>query len=287
MLKKGGFMSTINTFPISSTVAIPQLGFGTFLIPDEETAAAVSEAIRLGYRHIDTAEFYQNETGVGKAIAAAIGRGDITRDDIFVTTKLWPGNAAWDQTPKTTETTITAFNQSLDNLGLDYLDLYLIHAPFQKAQWLEQWQGLVTLKEQGRVRAIGVSNFNISHIESLKHAGLPLPEANQIELHPWSQKNELVQYMENHSIAPIAYSSLVPLSSWRTGQISAKTDDMQRESQDATTLFKRLAQKYAISEAQLLLRWALQHGYAILPKSTHSDRIKQNADVFSFVIDVA
>ena len=102
MLKKGGFMSTINTFPISSTVAIPQLGFGTFLIPDEETAAAVSEAIRLGYRHIDTAEFYQNETGVGKAIAAAIGRGDITRDDIFVTTKLWPGNAAWDQTPKTT-----------------------------------------------------------------------------------------------------------------------------------------------------------------------------------------
>lgn len=280
-------MLALETFPISSTVSIPKLGFGTFQIPDAETARAVSEALRIGYRHIDTAEVYQNEAGVGKGISEAIARGDITRDELFVTTKLWPGNSAWGDTPKNTETTLVAFDESLRRLGLDYVDLYLIHAPFEKEQWLAQWRAMLTLKDQGKARAVGVSNFNVSHLKSIVDAGLQKPDVNQIELHPWSQKPELVKYMQDEGIAPIAYSSLVPLSTWRTGHDSGKTEDMQLESENSDTIFKSLARKYGVSEAQLLLRWALQHGYAILPKSTNVDRMKQNADVFSFSIEDA
>src|SRR5690606_22240953 len=135
---KEPIMSKIETFPISPNVSIPKLGFGTYQIPDSEAAAAVSEALRLGYRHIDTAEFYRNERGVGEAVARAIDRGDLTRGDLFVTTKLWPGNAAWGESPKNAETTISSFSKSLARLGLDYVDLYLIHAPFEKEQWLSQ-----------------------------------------------------------------------------------------------------------------------------------------------------
>lgn len=277
-------MTAIETFPISSTVSIPKLGFGTFQIPDRETAKAVSEALQVGYRHIDTAEVYQNEVGVGKGIAEAIKRGDLTREELFVTTKLWPGNSAWGDTPKNTETTLLAFEESLQRLGLDYVDLYLIHAPFEMEQWLAQWRALLMLKEQGKARAVGVSNFNVPHLKSIVEAGLPKPEVNQIELHPWSQKAELVKYMQGGGIATIAYSSLVPLSTWRAGHDSGKTGDMQLESENLDTIFKSLARKYGVSEAQLLLRWALQHGYAILPKSTKVDRMKQNADVFSFTI---
>ncbi|WP_394830083.1 aldo/keto reductase [Pendulispora rubella] len=284
---KETLMSNERTRTLAPGVEIPYLGFGTYLIPDGEVAAAVREAIRIGYRHIDTAEGYKNEAGVGAGIRQAIQSMGLSRRDIFVTTKLWPGNAAWGQTPKTTESTIASLNESLERLELDYVDLYLIHAPYDREQRLAQWRGLVALQEQKKARAIGVSNFDIAHIEELESAGLPLPHANQIELHPWSQKPKLTEYMTRRGIVPIAYSSLVPLSTWRSapGQDSAKTAAMRSDGQSADSPFKNLATKYGVTESQVLLRWAIQHGYPVLPKSTNPDRIRQNADIFSFEID--
>jgi 2,5-diketo-D-gluconate reductase A len=272
---------------LTTDVPIPYLGFGTYLIANDEAAAAVREAIRAGYRHIDTAEVYQNESGVGAGIKQALESEGLARGDLFVTTKLWPGNPAWGQTAKTTESTVTSLDESLQRLGLKYVDLYLIHAPFEREQRLAQWRGLVELKRQGKARAIGVSNFSVTHIEELKAAGLPLPAANQIELHPWSQKPALVRYLEDNGITPIAYSSLVPLSTWRTaeGQASAKTDQMKADGAQADAPFKVMAKKYGASEAQVLLRWAIQKGYPVLPKSKGPDRIRENGDVFGFDID--
>lgn len=271
---------------LGNGIELPYLGFGTFLIPDAEAEVAVDQAIGLGYRHIDTAQAYENEAGVGAGIKRALHREALTRRDLFVTTKLWPGNAAWGETPKTTATTIASFEESLSKLGLDYVDLYLIHAPFDPEQRLAQWRGLVNLYEQKRARAIGVSNFNIQHIEELKAANLPLPHANQIEIHPWSQKSELVAYLRRHEIVPIAYSSLVPLATWRAapGHGSAKTDAMRADGQRSDSPFKALAAKYGVTEAQVLLRWAIQNGYPVLPKSTKPERMKQNAEIFSFAL---
>ncbi len=271
---------------LTDQISMPMIGFGTYLIPDDAAPAAVRCAIQTGYRHIDTAEVYRNERGVGQAIHAAIAAGELTRDELFVTTKLWPGNAEWGQVPRDYDTTIAAFNDSLDRLGLDAVDLYLIHAPFPKAERLAQWRALVDLKQMGRTRTIGVSNYSEAHIEEIRAAGLPLPDANQIELHPWSQKPALVKYLQDNDIAIIAYSSLVPMATWRAveGQGSAKTDAQRAEGQQDTP-FKQMAAKYGVSEAQVLLRWGLQMGYAVLPKSVSEDRIRQNFDLLSFEID--
>lgn len=275
------------TRTITTGVEIPYLGFGTYLIADNEAAALVSEAIRAGYRHIDTAEGYRNESGVGTGLRQALESEKLTRSQIFVTTKLWPGNPAWGQAAKTTETTVASLEASLARLGLDYVDLYLIHAPYERDQRLAQWRGLLELQRQGKARAIGVSNFGIEHIEELRAADLPLPAANQIELHPWSQKPELVRYLNDNAITPIAYSSLIPLATWRSaaGQDSAKTEQMKADGQQADAPFKIMARKYGVTEAQILLRWAIQKGYPVLPKSTNPERIRTNADVFGFDID--
>jgi 2,5-diketo-D-gluconate reductase A len=277
----------MKTRRLTADVDIPYLGFGTYLITNDEVAAAVVTAIRAGYRHIDTAEGYQNESGVGAGIKQALESEGLARGDLFVTTKLWPGNPAWGQPAKTTESTVTSLHESLARLGLDCVDLYLIHAPFERDQRIAQWHGLVELKRQGKARAIGVSNFSIKHIEELKAAGLPMPDANQIELHPWSQKPELARYLNDNRITPIAYSSLVPLSTWRSvkGQDSAKTDQMKAEGQQPDAPFKVMAKKYGVSEAQVLLRWAIQKGYPVLPKSISPERIRNNADIFGFEID--
>ncbi len=209
------------------------------------------------------------------------------RAELFVTTKLFPGNPAWGVPAKTFETTIASLDASLERLGLDYVDLYLIHAPLTPHERVGQWRALVELRKQGKARAIGVSNFNQAHIEELLAAGLPRPDANQIELHPWSQKQQLVDYLRATGIAPIAYSSLVPLSTWRVaeGHDSAKTDEMQAASDAADSPFAAMARKYGVTEAQVLLRWGVQQGYAVLPKSTDPERIRQNADLFSFALD--
>ena len=272
---------------LTKTIQIPIVGFGTYPLTDEAAQSCVHQAIRSGYRHVDTAEEYGNETGVGLGIKAAIEEMRLSREQIFVTTKLWPGNEAWNQEPKTYESTIESLNTSLDKLQLDYVDLYLIHAPFPKKQRLEQWRALVELQRLDKAKAIGVSNFNETHIEEIKTAGLPLPDANQIELHPWLQHPNLVSYLSQNGILVIAYSSLVPLSSWRDveGQESAKTEKMKAEGARANSPFKIMAKKYDVSEAQVLLRWGLQKGYALVPKSANEERIRQNIDIFSFEID--
>jgi 2,5-diketo-D-gluconate reductase A len=272
---------------LTADIKMPMVGFGTYLIHDADAQPAVYQALRAGYRHVDTAEIYGNEKGVGLGLQAAMKELGLSRNDVFVTTKLWPGNEAWAQPVKTYASTIESLNMSLTNLQLDYVDLYLIHAPLAKEQRLEQWRALTELRQLGRARAIGVSNFSQAHIEEIKVAGLPLPDANQIELHPWSQKPELVSYLAENGIAIIAYSSLVPLSSWREalGHDSAKTEDMKNAGTRADSPFKKMAEKYGVSEAQVLLRWELQKGYAVLPKSTKEERMRQNIELFSFEID--
>lgn len=276
-----------NYIDLTNTIKMPMVGFGTYLIQDEAVQSLVHQAIRLGYRHVDTAEAYGNENGVGLGIKKALEDLGISREEIFVTTKLYPGNEAWGQPPKTYETTIESLQASLAKLQLDYVDLYLIHAPLAQAQRLEQWRALVELRQQGKARAIGVSNYNVTHIEEIKAAGLPLPDANQIELHPWSQKPDLVAYLAENDVSIIAYSSLVPLSSWRDveGQDSAKTEGMKADGASADSPFKVMAKKYGVSEAQLLLRWGIQKGYAVLPKSANPERIRQNIQLFGFEID--
>lgn len=272
---------------LNHDVQMPMIGFGTYLIPNDEVQPAVLAALRAGYRHIDTAEAYGNEEGVGEAIQAGRQELGLSREDVFVTTKLYPGNAAWGQPVKSYQGTIDSLEQSLANLQMEYVDLYLIHAPLAKEERVEQWKALLALREMGKARAVGVSNFGIAHLEEIKAAGLPLPDANQIELHPWSQKPELTAYLREHGIAIIAYSSLVPLSTWRTapGHDSAKTEAMKQAGDEAGSPFKQMAQKYGVSEAQVLLRWGLQKGYAILPKSTTPARIRQNFDLHAFEID--
>jgi len=273
------------TFALNTNTAIPAVGFGTYLISNEDAEAAISTAIQTGYRHIDTASGYRNEETVGAGIKKGLQGAGIGREDIFVTAKLWPGNPAWGDAPKTGTQTIAECDASIDRLGLDYVDLYLIHAPYGGDLRLEQWRALLELQKSGKARSVGVSNFNQQHLDEIKAADLPMPDANQIELHPWSQKPELIAYMAKNGIAPIAYSSLVPLSTWRVeeGQDSAKTDQMKSDG----TAFQDIAKKYAVSEAQLLLRWGVQNGYAVLPKSLNSDRMRQNMELFSFSIDDA
>lgn len=279
-------MSQKTAVEIAPGVHLSLVGFGTYLITDEDAAGAVHKAIEVGYRHIDTAEAYNNETGVGRGIVRATAELGLDRSDIFVTTKLWPGNEAWGHPVKDASAVTAALEDSISRLGMDHVDLYLTHAPFAGEKRLEQWEAFVLAKERGLTRSIGVSNFNIDHIEEIERAGLPLPDANQIELHPWSQKPELIAYMAEKGIQPIAYSSLVPLSTWRSapGQHSAKTDEMVRDGAKGDSPFKAMATRYGVSEAQVLLRWAVQKGYAVLPKSMNPERMKANFDLFSFEI---
>ncbi len=243
-------------------------------------------AIDYGYRHIDTAAVYRNEDGVGKALKRIFSDTDLTRSDITITTKLWPGGLVKVDRVKNNEGTIKSLEKSLRNLDLDYVDLYLIHSPHAKDKRLEQWETLLIQQEQGKTKNIGVSNWDINHIEELHEKGYPLPSANQIELHPWSQKPDLVSYLQEKGIDIIAYSSLVPLSTWRhkDGENSLKTEEMYKDGEDTESPFKKLAAKYEVTEAQVLLKWALQLGYAILPKSIQVERMENNFDL-NFIID--
>lgn len=263
---------------------IPHVGFGTYKIDDALAERSVAEALRAGYRHIDTAEGYRNEAGVGRALASS----GLSRGEVFVTTKLWPGNPDWGDDVKSYDDTLASLDQSLQRLGLDYVDLYLIHAPCSGDKRLEQWEALVHAQQVGKARHVGVSNFSNNHLEQIREAGLPTPAANQIELHPWSQKPELTSYLKAQGIFPIAYSSLVPLANWRVEsglEDNLKSDDMIAEGEGEESPFKQMAHKYGVSESQILLRWGLQKGYAVLPKSTHAERIRENIDLFAFEID--
>ena len=265
---------------------VPRIGLGTYNMNSQEAEDMTYAAIKYGYRHIDTAAVYRNEDGVGRALKRIYEDTDLKRSDITITTKLWPGGLVKVDRVKNNVGAIKSLDKSLRNLDDDYVDLYLIHSPHAKNKRLEQWETLLTQQEQGKVKNIGVSNWGINHIEELNDKGYPLPSANQIEIHPWSQKPELVQYLKENDIDIIAYSSLVPLSTWRhkDGENSLKTDEMYKDGNDLESPFKKMASKYDVTEAQVLLKWALQLGYAILPKSIQIDRMQENFEL-DFRID--
>ena len=271
---------------MNSNNVVPRIGLGTYNMSSQEAEYISYEAIHYGYRHIDTAAVYKNEDGVGKALKRIFSDTDLKRDDITISTKLWPGGLIKLDRVKNKEGTVKSLEKSLRNLDQEYVDLYLIHSPHAKDKRIEQWETLLSLQETGKAKNVGVSNWGINHLEELVQKSLPLPSANQIEIHPWSQKPELVSYLEDKGIDIIAYSSLVPLSNWRhkDGENSLKTDEMYKDGNDLNSPFKILASKYQVTEAQILLKWALQLGYAILPKSIQKDRMQENFDL-DFTID--
>lgn len=271
--------SLMSTITLSDGNVMPMVGFGTYLCSDEDAKRSVTAALRAGYRHFDSAEYYANERGVGEAVRAS----SVPRSEIYVTSKLAPGGFG---TPfKTYETTIQSFNESFDRLDVDYIDLYLIHHAFAKMERLDQWRALVDLRKSGRVRSIGVSNWGISHLDEIRAAGLPMPTVNQIELHPLATQTELIAYMAAHCIAPVAYSSLAPLPQWR--EDTPDKGSSKDGAGHAQSVISDIAANHAVSPARVLLRWGVQHGYPVLPKSTNEDRIKSNFDLFSFELTEA
>ncbi|MEV4062311.1 aldo/keto reductase [Nonomuraea dietziae] len=237
-------------------VQIPQLGFGVWQVPDDEAERAVSTAIAAGYTSIDTAKLYFNEEGVGRAIA----KSGVPREKLFITTKLW--NDEHDNAE-------AAFETSLGKLGLDYLDLYLIHWPVpSQDKYVQAWKTLERLYRDGRIRAIGVSNFTIETLERLMNEAEIVPSINQIELHPHFQQKELRAFHEANGILTEAWSPL--------GQGKGLLDDPG---------LGKLAMKHAKSPAQVVLRWHIQLGNVVIPKSVTPERIRENIDVFDFTLD--
>ncbi|MGW8363370.1 aldo/keto reductase [Streptomyces wedmorensis] len=248
--------STVPTVTLNNGVEIPQLGFGVFQVPDDETAAAVTAALETGYRSIDTAAVYGNETGVGRALAAS----GLPRDELFVTTKLWNADQGYDAT-------LRAFDASLSKLGLDHVDLYLIHWPTPARDlYRESWRALERLAGEGRVRAAGVSNFQPGHLRRLTEDATLTPAVNQIELHPGLQQAELRAFHAEHGIVTEAWS---PLAQGAVLGESAIAD---------------LAARHGKSPAQVVLRWHLQLGNVVIPKSVTPARIRENFDVFDFAL---
>ncbi len=234
---------------------IPQLGFGVFQVPPEETAEAVDYALKTGYRAIDTAAAYRNEAGVGEAIR----RSGLVRDEVFVTTKLWNSDHGRDSA-------VRACEKSLARLGFDYVDLYLIHWPVpSKDLYVETWQALSELKTDGRIRSIGVSNFNIEHLERIIDETRVLPSVNQVELHPQLQQAGLREFHDQHGILTEAWSPL------------AQGGDLL---EDKT--INEIASRHGRSPAQVILRWHIQIGNVVIPKSVTPERIVENFDIVGF-----
>lgn len=246
--------SSVPALALHDGVEIPQLGFGVFQVPPEETQQAVEEALSVGYRHVDTAAAYGNEAGVGAAIAAS----GPAPEEVFVTTKLWNSEQGYDST-------LRAFEGSLGRLGLDRVDLYLIHWPVPSAgRFVDTWRAFERIRDEGLARTIGVSNFRVEDIERLEAESGTRPTVNQIELHPALQQAELRAWHAAHGIATEAWSPL------------AQGELLSDETIGA------IADAHGKTPAQAILRWHLQLGNVVIPKSVRPERIRQNFELFDF-----
>jgi len=246
------------TLSLNDGSQIPQLGFGTWQIQEEDASVAVSAALAAGYRLIDTASIYGNETGVGEGILLS----GVPRAEIFVTTKLWNNHQGYDET-------LRACDESLRRLRLDYVDLYLIHWPMpHRGRYLESWRALIKLKDEGRARSIGVSNFQIPHLRRLLDETGVVPSINQIELHPYFQQRPLRVFHAQHEIVTESWSPL--------GQGGALLRNER---------VLHIAQKHHKTPAQVVLRWHLDSDLIVIPKSANPGRIRENFHVFDFRLD--
>jgi 2,5-diketo-D-gluconate reductase A len=234
--------------------SIPQLGLGVWQIPDAETAEVVRAALGLGYRSIDTAAVYQNERGVGEGVRAA----GLPREQLFITTKLWNSRQGYDET-------LAAFDKSLARLGLDYVDLYLIHWPLPSIdKYVATWRAFIRLREEGRAKSIGVSNFQPAHVQRLIDETGVAPALNQVELHPLFQQRAVREYDRTHGVATESWS---PLGQGRLAD---------------NEVLRAIAAAHGKTLAQVVLRWHLQSDLVVIPKSVSPARLRENIDVFDF-----
>ncbi len=240
---------------LNNGLKMPQLGFGVWQVSDEQATPAVKKALEVGYRSIDTAMIYGNEKGVGRAIKES----NVPREELFITTKVWNADHGY-------ENTLKAFNASLERLGLDYIDLYLIHWPTPKYdQYVDTYKAMEKIYKDGRSKAIGVCNFDIEHLERLLNECEVVPVVNQVERHPYFQQRELQDFCEKHHIIIEAYSPLM------------NGKDVLNDS-----VVKEIAKAHGKTAAQVILRWHLQTGVITIPKSVTPSRIEENFDVFDF-----
>lgn len=245
---------TIPSVALHDGIEVPQLGFGVFQVPPEDTQSAVEQALEAGYRHIDTAAAYRNEAGVGAALAAS----GLPREDVFVTTKLWNGQQGHDST-------LAAFEASLERLGLDHVDLYLIHWPVpSEGRFVDTWRAFERIYEEEAARTIGVSNFRVEDLERLEVETDTRPTVNQVELHPGFQQADLRAWHDEHQIATEAWSPLA-----------------QGDLLDDETIV-RIADRHDRTPAQAILRWHLELGNIVIPKSVTPERIRENLELFDF-----
>lgn len=249
--------SNQNTVTFHDGKTAPRLGLGVWQVEDDIAASVVINALEIGYRSIDTAALYGNETGVGKGIA----QSGVKREELFVATKLWNDRHGHDISK-------IAFNESLEKLNLDYVDLYLIHWPVpQKGLFVEAWESMIQLHDEGRAKSIGVSNFNVSHLQQLLDETGVLPVVNQVELHPHFQQEALRDFHAEHDIITEAWS---PLGRGRLFEDPVLTG---------------IAHKHGCSVAQIMLRWHTQLGNMVIPKSVHTGRLAENFHIFDLQLD--
>ncbi|PPF35328.1 aldo/keto reductase [Pseudoclavibacter sp. AY1H1] len=256
-------MSTAN-LTLNNGVELPSIGFGVYQSAPEETAAAVAEALRVGYRHIDTAAAYGNEREVGQAIAAS----GVPRDEIFVETKVWISDYGFDET-------LHAFDKSARKLGLEQLDLLILHQPLP-TDWektIGAYRALERLSADGKVRAIGVSNFMPDHLDRLLDATDIVPALNQVELHPYFQQKDVQEADARHGILDQAWSPIGGITFYREGDGGSTLED---------ATIRAIADAHGKSPAQVMLRWHVQEGRSVIPKSVKPHRIAENFDIFGF-----
>ena len=252
-------MSSVPTIALNDGNTIPQLGFGVFQVPPDQTAAAVRAALEVGYRHIDTAEMYRNEKGVGQGLRDA----GVDRGDVFITSKLNNGYHRPDDARR-------AFDATLSALGSDYVDLFLIHWPLPTlydGDFVSTWNVLEEFAKDGRARSIGVSNFQVAHLQRLAEGSHTVPAVNQVEAHPYFGNEQVRTYDREHRIATEAWSPIAQ------GKV---LDD---------EVITRIADAHNKTAAQVVLRWHIQRGDIVIPKSVHRERMQSNFDIFDFSLD--